>query len=152
MLEKNDPYQLQQVDWWAHLAVKSFSHHAVQISQHWEEGAVLEGRRGKQGLCLCLLLPHPVCRVRGRAGLLPSCTPGREVFAVLTLEHISGALQGALFTLCGDGFFLVPGCVTRNSLPSLCCHHGAEFVLLVWLESLWCVPLFHPLPVSLFHW
>lgn len=30
----------------------------------------------------------------------PPVLRGREVFAVLTLEHIGGALQGALFTWC----------------------------------------------------
>lgn len=65
--------------------------------------------------------------------------------------HRWGFARSSVYLVCGDGFFLLPGCVTKNSVPSLCCHHGAEFVLLVWLESLCCVPLFPPLPVSLFH-
>lgn len=36
--------------------------------------------------------------------------------------HRWGFARSSGYLVCGDGFFLVPGCVTKNSLPSLCCH------------------------------
>lgn len=77
-----------------------------------------------------LLLPHPVGAVVAEQG---SCIlqAGQGVFAVLTCEPIRGAGQGALFALCvGNGFFLV---CDQEFCSFLCCHHGAEVVLLLWL-------------------
>lgn len=84
-------------------------------------GLPVQDGRGKEGLCLCLLLPCPVCSPASYLGCLcrgtwqsraPSSPAhcGREIFVVLTLKYINGALQGAVFTfVCRKDFFLVPG-------------------------------------------
>lgn len=81
---------------------------------------------------------------------------GREIFAVPTLKCVNGALQGAVFTfVCRNDFFLVPGFSRWLCDQEFCCC----FVVPPWsrvcgphlaydcLDSLQCIPLFHPLPV-----
>lgn len=67
-----------------------------------------------------------------------SCSPAHMAGKCLLFWrwNTSVGLCKELCLLCvwGNGFFLVPAFVTRNSVPSLCCHHGAEAVLLVWLR------------------
>lgn len=59
----------------------------------------------------------------------------REIFIVLMFKYIYGALQGVVFTCVCRNFFwclaLADGFVTGNTVPSLCSHHGAEFVVLI---------------------
>lgn len=159
MLGKNDPYQLQQVERLISsfsskivqppLVVCSNMQELIsQILHHQEEGAVLEGTNcgagwQREGIVFvfapvvsCLLSGLVLgCLCRGtwqsRASSSPA-HPGREVFTVLTLKYINGALQGAVFTfVCRNYFFLVPG-FSRPALPGawLCDQEFCSFFVL----------------------
>lgn len=103
---------------------------------------------GEGGPVFVLLLPHPAGPVRGRAGLLHPAQ-GRECLLFWRWSPSEG-LGKELCLLCVWGM-VSSWCVTRNSVPfcaattalRLCSSFG-----LWWVESLWCVPLFHPLPVN----
>lgn len=100
--------------------MKSFSHGAAADCS----------ALGKEGLCLCCSCHILLALYVAEQG---SCIlhTGQGVFAVLVLEPIRGAGQGAVFALCvGNGFFLV---CDQEFCSFLCCHHGAEVVLLLWL-------------------
>lgn len=115
MLEKNDPYQLQYVE----RLISSFSSKIVQpplvfclnmqhlISQcnspvsggrcsAGGHGLPVQGDRGKEGLCLCLLLPYPVCSPAlylaalqedvAEQGSFHSCTPWERSICCSDIE------------------------------------------------------------------